>query len=243
MFEAQAEMYREQAAHFRKEQAFKDAETRKKLAEAEKEEHYAVNARISRDSAIRSEEINLVQNHYQHIFNFNVGVNEESVEICESQLAIWHRQDHNCDMTIKIDSPGGSVIDGMHLFDEISAYSLREWDTRDDLPKGTHKTTVIVRGWAASMGGILLQAADHRVIGPESFLMIHEASNLAAGKVHEIKDELLFLEKLSEGVTDIFVRRSGGKMTPPRFKKLWDRKDIYLTAREAKSLGFVDEIG
>ena len=228
MFEKQAEMFAAQA---------KEAE-----AKAKKEEHYAENARVSRDETLRREKISLVQDHYLHEFRFNVGVNEESVEICSNQLDIWHRQDPTCSMTIKIDSPGGSVFDGLHLFDEISAYSLREWDTRD-IPKGTHHTTMIVRGMAASMGGILLQAADRRICGPESLILVHEVSTMSVGKIGELKDDVKLWDKVSDRITDIFVRRSGGKLTKAKFNRLWQRKDWWLTSSEAFELGMVDEIG
>lgn len=242
MFEAQAEMYREQAALARKDSELRAAEARKKVAEAQKEEFYVESARISAASAKRNEDINLVQNHYLHTFNFNVGFNEESVEICEGQLAIWHRQDAHCDMTIKIDSPGGSVIDGLHLFDEITAYSLREWDTRD-IPKGTHKTTIVVRGYAASMAGILLQAADERVMGPESSLLVHEVSTFASGKIGEVKDEVKWLDRLSERVANIFVARSCGKTSMEEFLAGWNRTDWWLDSEAALARGFIDRIG
>lgn len=242
MLIAQAEMFQEQAAHFRKEQEFKAAETREKLAKAISAEHYAEGARINTEAAQRNEQFIKSGNHYHHEFDFIDGVDEESVGHCAAQLTAWHRLDETCPMTIKINSPGGYVIDGMHLFDEISSYSLREWDTRD-IPKGTHKTTMIVRGYAASMGGILLQAADHRICGPESAILIHEISSFASGKIGELKDSVKYYEKTCDRVVDIFVRRSGGKITKAKFKRLWDRQDWWLTSEEALEHGFIDEIG
>jgi ATP-dependent protease ClpP protease subunit len=221
-----------------------DAERRKALAEALNAEHNAELARISRDQAVRQEKIIMAGNHHHHLYEFTTGVYEEPVSACLSQLAIWDRQDANCDMYIVIDSPGGSVIDGMHLFDQLSVYSKRPWDVANRIPgtKGTHKTTMTVRGYAASMAGILLQAADERVIGPESYLMIHEISSFTGGKIGEIKDEVKFMEKISQRVVEIFVARSG-RITEEQFKKEWERKDWWLTSQEALDLGFVDRIG
>lgn len=242
---AEAEKFQEEAGAAKAERAFKEAETRKRLAEAEAEEWRAKSARISAEANLRQEQINLSQNHYHHVFEFVSGVHEDSVAACLAQMAVWHRQDPECPMHIIMNSPGGSVIDGMHMFDDISAYSKRPWDTRDEeeFPKGTHETTITVRGYAASMAGILLQAADNRVCGPEAWIMVHEVSTGIHGKIKELEDEMDFLKGLSGNVTDIFVRRAQGKTTAVQFKKLWDRKDKWLSSREALKLGFIDRIG
>jgi ATP-dependent protease ClpP protease subunit len=154
-------------------------------------------------------------------------------------MAIWHRLDDAekkyRPMHIIVDSPGGSVIDGMHLFDQMVTYSERGG--------GPHKITITVRGYAASMAGILLQAADVRKIGPESYLMIHEVSSFAAGKIGELKDEIKFLDKISDRVANIFVERSKKKISLAKFKSNWNRQDWWLTSKEALDYGFVDEIG
>jgi len=239
---ALAEKYRAEAADFAASQALKAAETRKNIAEARYAELNAEAMRVNTDAALRQEAIILAGNHHHHVFEFSTGVGEESVDQCLSQMAVWHRQDPTCPMHIIINSPGGSVISGMHLFDQLMAYSQRSWDKRN-IPKGEHYTTITVRGWAASMGGILVQAADHRVIGPEAYLMVHEVSSFAGGKLGDIKDEVDFLDKLTDRVTDIFIRRAKPGMTRAKFKKLWDRKDAYLTSEEALEYGFVDAIG
>lgn len=239
---AETKKFEAEAAAALQDKELKAADTRKKLAEAKAEEYRSENSRVNMEMTLRQEQFNLAANHYHHEFHFNYGVGEESVEACVAQMAIWHRQDSACPIKIVIDSPGGSVIDGMHLFDEISAYSLRTWDTRD-LPKGTHETTMVVRGYAASMAGILLQSADKRIIGPEAFLMIHEISTFARGKIGEIKDEVKFLDKISERVVNLFVTRSGGKISKEDFKKQWDRQDWWLTSEESLQYGFVDQIG
>ena len=224
-----------------------EAETRRAIAQAVYDEYNAEAMRINTEAAQRHEKVLLSANHLHHVYEFSTGVYDEPVDACLSQMAVWDRNDPNCPMHIIIDSPGGSIIAGMHLFDQISAYSKRPWDTdpkRADVPKGTHDTTITVRGYAASMAGILLQIADTRIIGPESYLMIHEASTLTHGKIGEIKDEVEFMDKISDRVCDIFVRRANpAKMNAKKFKALWDRKDVWLTSSEALDYGFVDKIG
>jgi ATP-dependent protease ClpP protease subunit len=135
----------------------------------------------------------------------------------------------------------------MHLFDQIVAYSKRPWDTSDK-PRGQHPTTMTVRGYAASMGGILLQAADHRIIGPESYLMIHEVATYFRGKVGDMEDEIEFLRMVSDRVAESFLRRAkylkgGDAMSKEDFYKLWKKTDKWLSSEQSLDHGFVDEIG
>ncbi|AVO23629.1 ClpP-like protease [Mycobacterium phage RiverMonster] len=189
----------------------------------------------------RTQKLELLRNHYVHEYHFVDGVNDYSVEACLNQLALWHREDPNCDMHIVMNSPGGSVIAGMHLFDQIAAYSTRPWDT-SDRPKGTHKTTMTVRGMAASMGGILLQSVDERIIGPEAYLMIHEISAGTGGKIGEIEDMVGWYRHLCARIAKVFVHRAGGKITAEEFDAGWKRTDWWLDSDEALRYGFVDRI-
>lgn len=231
-----------EAAAFAKDVEIKTAEARQKLAHAKQAEHSAEQMRVQTEATLRSERLALASNHHWHEYLFIDAVYGDAVESCLAQLAIWHRLDPECDMHIIMDSPGGSVIDGMHLFDQIMAYSKRPWDT-SSRPKGTHNTKMTVRGYAASMAGILLQSADERVIGPESYLMVHEIATVTGGKIGEIKDEVKFLDRISARVADIFVTRSNGKTSLEDFKKGWERQDWWLDSTQALERGFVDRIG
>lgn len=211
------------------------AEIRKTIADALTAEHQAEVQRIYRDERKRAEDLAVIADHYVYQHYFNGPVDERSVFNALNSLAAWDRRHPECPMNITINSPGGSVIDGMHLFDQLSAHSLRGG--------GKHKVTITVRGYAASMAGILLQAADERVIGPESYLMIHEVSSFAAGKIGELKDEIKFLDRISERVANIFVDRSRGRTTMESFIHNWERKDWWLDSQQALDNGFVDRIG
>jgi ATP-dependent protease ClpP protease subunit len=235
MFDAQAKMYDNDAL-------IKHWEAEQRHAHAVTAQYAAESMRIQTESTQRSEKLSLASNHYHHEFMFNQAVYDDAVEGCLAQLAVWDRLDPHCPMHIILDSPGGSVIDGMHLFDQILAYSQRPWDT-SNRPKGLHPTKMTVRGYAASMAGILLQSADERVIGPESYLMIHEVASFAQGKIGELKDEIKFLDRVSDRVADIFVLRSDGKITKKAFIKEWERKDWWLDSQQSFDAGFVDRIG
>ena len=136
-----------------------------------------------------------------------------------------------CDITITFNSPGGSVIDGMALFDYIRF-----------LQGQGHKFTIIALGYAASMAGILLQAADVRVMAKGSWLLIHEVAFAAGGKIGEVEDMYEFGKRLKSQAADIFIERSGGKLTREHLEEKWTRKDWWLSADEALALGLIDEV-
>lgn len=201
-----------------------------------KEEALAISQKAYTDATIRAEEFTLLGNHYHHVHDFRDQVDEVSVGECLAQLAVWDRQDENCPMHIVMNSPGGSVVPGFHLFDQISAYSL--------LGGGKHTVTMTVRGYAASMAGILLQAADERVMGPRAYLLIHQVSSWAEGSMGALKDKMKWLDMMGEQVIDLFMERANPeKITREGFVTMWERKDAWLTAPQALEYGFIDRIG
>lgn len=213
-----------------------------KSARLELTRHQAREAKADADlqelrtaQALREEQHYLCGDDIVHEHYFTGPVDERTVHHAAQHMALWHRLDPTCDMNLVVHSPGGSVLAGLNLFDQLSAYSVRGG--------GTHHVTITIRGLAASMAGILVQAADERVIGPESYLMIHELSAQTGGKIGEIKDAMKFYERLGERIADIYVNRSGGRITLPEFKAMWTDRDVYLDSSQALAYGFVDRIG
>lgn len=201
-----------------------------------KEEALAISQKAYTDATIRAEEFTLLGNHYHHVYTFMDAVDELSVDACLAQLAVWDRQSKDCPMHIVINSPGGNVVAGFHLFDQIAAYSKRGG--------GDHVVTMTVRGYAASMAGILLQAADERIIGPRAYLLIHQVSSWAQGSLGDLKDKMKWLDMMCEQVIDLFMDRADTeKINRDAFITNWERKDWWLTAERALEFGFVDRIG
>lgn len=163
-------------------------------------------------------------------FFFFGSVNGSSVEECITELNWWHRQDKSKAFEIVFNSPGGSVIDGLALFDSL--HELRQ--------KG-HNITTVTRGMAASMAAVLLQAGDKRVIGEHSRLLIHEVSTGAVGSLSELLDEATFTKQLNDQLYEILAERS--TMSVQQIKRKTRKFDWWLTASEAVELGFADEIG
>lgn len=209
--------------------ALHEANTRKAVAEAAQEEARAQMNAIDLAEARRAEAHTLARDEHHHVYQFDGTVTASTVKTCISKLSEWHRLSPSCDIEIVFNSPGGSVIDGFAL-----------WDFLTMLKTEGHKLTTVCRGMAASMAGILLQAGDHRVIGSESVLLIHEISFGAGGKIGEVEDEVAFAKMLTQRVLKIFEKRS--KLSAAQIDRRWKRKDWWLDSDEALKLGFADEI-
>jgi len=207
-----------------------ELERRKLEVEIAKLEAEADTARIMATARTRSEANTLSSDDEHHVYQFIGVVNSGSVQYCVQSLTQWARRDPGCDITIIFNSPGGSVIEGLALYDCIS-----------ELKAKGHTFTTMARGYAASMGGILLQAGDKRIVGPNAHILIHEVSSGAIGKTSEIKDELAFIERLQARCVAILAEKS--TLTVQQIKRRWTKTDWWLDADEAVSLGFADEIG
>lgn len=164
-----------------------------------------------------------------HVYTFYAPVDAESVAACLAELGQWSRREPGSPITVLFNSPGGSVLDGLALFDYLRR--LRS--------SGHHVTTVAI-GRAASMGAVLLQAGDRRLIGANAFLLIHEVSNSSAGKVSELEDGVEFTRKLQKRLQAILAERSS--LTEQQIARRWVRKEWWLDAEEAVALGFADAV-
>lgn len=177
---------------------------------------------------------------YNYTYRFTDAVSDKSVAAAVDKLTFWRRTAPGQPLEIVFNSPGGSVIAGMDLFDYIQ-----------ELRRDGHFVTTATRGYAASMGGILLQAGDVRVMGREAYVLIHEVATGTYGKIGEIEDEVKFMKKIGERVIDIFLSRAAQayeagtatkQLTRGLFTKSWERKDWWLNSAEALELGVVDEL-
>lgn len=223
------------------------AEAAKAASEAECSAVAAAQAQIAlTDNQIdlrqkqRIEQELLALDVYNYTYRFTSEVNEETVKTCIDKLTFWHRTNAECDIEIVFNSPGGSVFAGMDLFDFIL-----------ELRRQGHYITTAARGMAASMGGILLQAGTKRIMGKEAYILIHEVSTWAGGKVGDLEDEVKFLQRMSERIVDIFAERAAeaadnGTAEKPiskaQLRTNWKRRDWWLDSTEALRLGIVDEL-
>ena len=186
-------------------------------------------AEVMMRNAHREEAELLSTNKFHHVYVFGTEVTADSVGRCVDQLTKWSRLEPSCNMEIVLNSPGGGVIAGMAMYDYI--IYLRSLG---------HNITTVALGHAASMAGILLQAGTTRVIGRESWLLIHEISFAAIGKIGEIEDTTEWVKRIQKRVLDVFSARS--KLTPKQIEKRWKRKDWWLSSDDCLKLGLVDKV-
>jgi ATP-dependent Clp endopeptidase proteolytic subunit ClpP len=220
-----------------------EAEAKKAIAEAEKALAEARKANAEADQAelsVRLEHIEVSQAEYaadnraagdefHHIYRFIGEVDSDSVNRCVKKLTQWSRLDPGCDIEIIFDSPGGAVIPGLALFDYIRSLS-----------NAGHHITTGATGMAASMGGVLVQAGDHRWMSAEAWMMIHRAAFGAIGKTFEIEDKVEWIKRIEGRIVSIFCANS--KLTPQKVKRNWHRKDWWLSSNECLELRLIDEI-
>jgi ATP-dependent Clp endopeptidase proteolytic subunit ClpP len=234
-----SEPHASQVAKFEAEAARALADARKANAEAEAAECEAAAARLVLEDTIRkNDRLRYADDYEDRTYRFLSSVSDDSVSRCIRQLDAWHREDSACKMTIIFDSPGGSVVPGFHLFDHI--LQLR----------ASHRIDTVTRGYAASMGGILLQAGEKRSMGPNAALMIHEVSFGAQGKIGDIEDATDFAKILWNRALDIFADRCKNANDKTATKRLTrrmllsrsDRINWWIKASDALAFGLVDEV-
>lgn len=167
-------------------------------------------------------------------YSFHDAVTEESADKLFNMMSVWHQHDPHMPWTILLNSVGGTIHEGNGIIDELIGHSLRGG--------GTHEITIKTRGLAASMGGMILQAADHRVIGRNSLLMIHKGSADVWGNADEIADKAEWFRRDTDWMISYFLDRTD-KISRDEFLARIDRRDWWLNSVEALELGFVDRIG
>jgi ATP-dependent protease ClpP protease subunit len=108
------------------------------------------------------------------------------------------------------------------------------------LRRKRHHITVVVLGEAASMGGVLLQAGNKRIIGRNAFMLIHQIAYSCYGRSPEHRDEMKLVNMMETKLLRILARRS--TMGVREVRKNWDRKNWWMDAKQAVELGFADEM-
>lgn len=186
----------------------------------------------------------LVERHYHGdfgTFEFNrevkgdangfFGFQPGTIEPLMAKLTAYAESNPEGDIKLIINSPGGGVTAGFRLFGKLRELSHR----------GHHITTV-VSGMAASMGGVLVQAGDTRLMDAHAELMLHQASSGAWGPAYSIADTAERLNDMGKKIMDIFVDRARGKLTHAVIEEKWDRRDWWVPTSEAVERGLVDAV-
>jgi ATP-dependent Clp endopeptidase proteolytic subunit ClpP len=208
------------------------AEARKTRIEADALDLSLTKAKYDADRETEKRKAELADNKFHHVYIFDQQVNEASVKACTKQLAAWERgSDDEKPITVQlvINSPGGDVVEGFALIDYIRGMQTRG-----------HTVNTVAYGMAASMGGVLLQVGNSRIMGQNAVLLIHEAQFGAVGSYGEIEDRVKLVNIFHDRILNLFADRA--HVSKAFIKRNWNRKDWWLGAETALKHGFVDEV-
>ena len=157
----------------------------------------------------------------------NEEVNSASASTVCAQLLYLESVDPNKDINLYINSPGGSVSDGLAILDTMNFI-------KPDV-------STICMGMAASMGAVLLAAGakGKRFCLPHSEVMIHQPLGGTQGQATDIEIAAKHILRTKETLYDILANA-----TNKTVKEITDacERDNWLTAKEAKNFGLIDEI-
>jgi ATP-dependent Clp protease protease subunit len=163
---------------------------------------------------------------------FLVGsVTDESCNDLIKKLLYLESTDNTRPVTIFLNSPGGSVWDGLSVYDTIRLMKS--------------PVTAVVTGIAASMGSILLLACEkeNRLMLPSSRIMIHDCSwstrDFGGVKPGVIQEELDMLKKTNERLISIIAERTGHE--PGEIAEI-TKSDAWFNAEEAVAFGLASSV-
>ena len=154
-------------------------------------------------------------------------VNDEMANAVCAQLLFLQSQDAKKEISVYVNSPGGSVTAGLAIYDTMQFVTC---------PIATY-----CLGQAASMGAVLLTAGakGRRFSLPNARIMIHQPWGGAEGKASDIEITAREILRLKERLNEILARHSGRKIED--VVKDTDR-DHFMSAEEAKEWGLIDEV-
>lgn len=132
------------------------------------------------------------------------------------------------EIVVEINSPGGSVFDGIAIYNMLRAAAA-----------SGKKITSKVMGVAASIASVILLAGDKIVMPANSMVMVHSPSGGVFGTAEEMRDMADVLDKVKKSLVATYVKRTG--LSEDEVVAML-AKDTWLTADEAKEKGFADEV-
>jgi ATP-dependent Clp protease protease subunit len=159
---------------------------------------------------------------------FLVGpVNDQTANLVVAQLLFLESENPDKDISLYINSPGGSVSAGLSIFDTMQFI-------KPDV-------STLCMGMAASMGAFLLAAGakGKRNALPNSRIMIHQPSGGAQGQASDIEIQAREILKLRESLNQILAERTGQSLDKI---KLDSERDFFMSAAEAQAYGLVDKV-
>jgi ATP-dependent Clp protease protease subunit len=159
---------------------------------------------------------------------FLVGpVNDHTANLVVAQLLFLESENPEKDISLYINSPGGSVSAGMAIYDTMHFIKPQ--------------VSTLCTGMAASMGAFLLAAGakGKRFSLPNSKVMIHQPLGGTQGQATEIEIAAREILKTRERLNQMLAENTG---QPLSRIEVDTERDYYLTAEEAKAYGLVDDV-
>jgi ATP-dependent Clp protease, protease subunit len=154
-------------------------------------------------------------------------VTAETSNLIVAQLLYLEAEDPEKDIFLYINSPGGSVYDGMGIYDTIK-------QVKPDV-------STVCMGFAASMGAFLLSAGTKgkRMSLPHSRIMIHQPLGGAQGQARDIEIQATEIMYIKNNLNEALAEHTGQPLS--KIQEDTDR-DFYMSAQEAKEYGLIDQV-
>jgi len=161
------------------------------------------------------------------IIFMGVPVNDYVANVIQAQLLFLESTDPKRDVQMFINSPGGSVLAGLGIYDTMQYVAP--------------DVATICTGMAASMGAVLLAAgtAGKRTCLKHSRVMIHQPLGGMQGQVSDMEISYNLIKQMQKELYDILAKHSG--QTYEKIEEDSDR-DYWMVADEAKEYGLIDEV-
>lgn len=161
------------------------------------------------------------------IIILNEEVNSVSAGIVVAQLLYLEGQDPSKDISLYINSPGGSVTDGLSIYDTMQYIKC--------------DVSTICMGMAASMGAFLLAAGTpgKRYALPNADIMIHQPSGGARGQATDIEIHTKHILHTKQKLNEILAKNTG---RPVEEIAKDTERDNFMTAQQALEYGLIDKV-
>ncbi|MBQ4129327.1 MAG: ATP-dependent Clp endopeptidase proteolytic subunit ClpP [Ruminococcus sp.] len=161
------------------------------------------------------------------IIMLNEEVNSTTASLVVAQLLYLEGQDPNKDISLYINSPGGSVTDGLAIYDTMQYIKC--------------DVSTICMGMAASMGAFLLSAGakGKRYALPNSDIMIHQPSGGAKGQATDIEIHTKHILHTKQKLNEILALNTG---QPIDVIARDTERDNFMTAQQALEYGLIDKV-
>lgn len=154
-------------------------------------------------------------------------VNEVTASLVVAQILFLESENPDKDINLYINSPGGSVVAGMAIYDTMQYVKC--------------DVSTICMGMAASMGALLLSGGTKgkRFALPNAEIMIHQPSGGAQGQATDIKIVAEHILRTKNKLNQILVQNTG---QPLEVIERDTERDYYMSAQEALEYGIIDKV-